>query len=112
MPLDDGKTCDMEYEDCPINVALGAIGGKWKIAILYVLREDVLRFNEIQKALPKVTQKMLTQQLRELERDGLITRKVYAEVPPKVEYSINPIAKKLEPILDSLCEWGAEYKAL
>lgn len=101
---------EMNYNDCPINTALAIIGGKWKIAILYTLRDETLRFNELRKAWPQVTQKMLTQQLRELERDGLVTRKVYAEVPPKVEYSTTPLVKTLEPILDALCAWGAEYQ--
>jgi len=101
---------NIDYKDCPINTTIGIIGGKWKIPVLYVLREETLRFNEIQKLLPQVTQKMLTQQLRELERDGLVSRKVYAQVPPKVEYTITPMAKKLEPILDALCKWGFEYQ--
>jgi DNA-binding HxlR family transcriptional regulator len=100
----------LDYNNCPISTAIAIIGGKWKIPVLYNLREKTLRFSEIKKALPQVTQKMLTQQLRELERDGMITRKVYAQVPPKVEYTITPIAKKLEPILDSLCKWGFEYQ--
>ncbi len=103
--------CDKAYGGCPIGTALTLIGGKWKLPVLYnLLSEHTLRFNALRKALPNVTQKMLTQQLRELERDGLIARKVYAEVPPKVEYSITPIAKKLEPILASMCGWGKEYR--
>jgi len=101
--------CIKNYGDCPIGRAIALLGGKWKLPLLYNLREHTLRFNELKKALPGVTQKMLTQQLREIESDGLISRKVYAEVPPKVEYSITPIAKKLEPILDLLCGWGMEY---
>ncbi len=97
-------------QDCPITTAITIIGGKWKIPILYNLREETLRFSELKRALSTVTQKMLTQQLRELERDGLVLRKVYAQVPPKVEYSITPMAKKLEPILDALCCWAKEYQ--
>ena len=109
------KICENEeeyinYDDCPLNAAITVIGGKWKIPVLYNLRAGIMRFGELKKALPKVTQKMLTQQLRELERDGLLTRKVYAEVPPKVEYSLTPLAKELEPILDSLCSWGQVYR--
>jgi len=106
------KDCDTSnnYGDCPIGLAITLIGGKWKLPILYNLREQTLRFNALKKALPGVTQKMLTQQLREMERDGLVSRKVFAEVPPKVEYSITPIAKELEPILGSLCGWGTAYK--
>jgi len=99
-----------EPNGCPILTAITIIGGKWKLPIIYNLREETLRFSELKRALPNVTQKMLTQQLRELERDGLISRKVYAQVPPKVEYSLTPITKKLEPILASMCEWGREYR--
>ena len=97
-------------QDCPITTAITIIGGKWKIPILYNLRENTLRFSELKRALSTVTQKMLTQQLRELEKDGLVVRKVYAQVPPKVEYSITPMAKNLEPILDALCCWAKEYQ--
>ena len=100
----------MDYSQCPIGTAIAIIGGKWKIPVLYNLRDETLRFSQIQKALPAVTQKMLTQQLRELERDGLVSRKVYAQVPPKVEYTITPLAKELEPILDALCKWGSQYQ--
>ena len=102
--------CEIDYADCPIQSAITLIGGKWKLPILYNLREGKKRFNELKRALPGVTQKMITHQLREMERDGLIVRKVYAEVPPKVEYSLTPIAKKLEPILASLCAWGSEHR--
>lgn len=96
-------------DDCPVLTSIRIIGGKWKIPILYTLHNDTMRFSELQKALPGVTQKMLTQQLRELEKDGLVNRKVYAQVPPRVEYTITPLAKKLEPILNELCNWGSEY---
>ncbi len=100
---------EMIPEDCPVLTSIRVIGGKWKIPILYTLRYETLRFNELQKALPGVTQKMLTQQLRELEKDGLVNRKVYAQVPPRVEYTTTPLARKLEPILSALCDWGSEY---
>jgi DNA-binding HxlR family transcriptional regulator len=102
----------IDYVDCPIGAAIALIGGKWKLPIMYNLRAQTMRFNALKKALSGVTQKMLTQQLRELERDGLVYRKVYAEVPPKVEYSLTPIAKKLEPILASMCAWGMEYREM
>jgi DNA-binding HxlR family transcriptional regulator len=95
--------------ESPIVLALNVIGGKWKVIILYMLRGKVLRFGEIKTLIPKITQKMLTQQLRELEKDGLITRKVYAVVPPKVEYRPTQLADKLSPILDQLCNWGQEF---
>jgi DNA-binding HxlR family transcriptional regulator len=99
-----------DYGSCPIGTAISLLGGKWKLPVLYNLREQTMRFNELKKALPGVTQKMLTQQLREMEKDGLVARKVYAEVPPKVEYSITPITRKLEPVLALMCEWGVEYR--
>ncbi|MCK9631586.1 MAG: helix-turn-helix transcriptional regulator [Methanoregula sp.] len=94
---------------CPVEAALDVIGGKWKPLILWALGNNVLRFNELQKGLPGVNTKMLTKQLRELEEDGIITRKVYAEVPPRVEYTITDFGKTLIPILQALCDWGAEY---
>jgi DNA-binding HxlR family transcriptional regulator len=107
------KKCTIiEMEDkteSPIVVALNVIGGKWKVIILYMLRGKVLRFGEIRALIPKITQKMLTQQLRELERDGLVIRKVYAVVPPKVEYRPTEQADKLSPILDQLCNWGTAF---
>ncbi len=105
------RDCDFkDINSCPILTAISIIGGKWKIPILYNLRGGKMRFSDLGRALPIVTKKMLTQQLRELESDGLISRKVYAQVPPKVEYSITPMAEKLEPILDTLCGWGREYQ--
>jgi DNA-binding HxlR family transcriptional regulator len=110
--LDKAMQCKTTYGVCPMGSAISLIGGKWKLPVLYNLRDRTMRFNELKKALPGVTQKMLTQQLREMEQDGLLTRKVYAEVPPKVEYSLTLIAKKLEPILEKMCAWSTEYHAL
>ena len=85
------------------------IGGKWKPLILWKLGDGVMRFNEIQKALPGVNAKMLTKQLRELERDGIVVRTVYPEVPPRVEYSITEFGMTLLPVLQALCDWGSTY---
>jgi DNA-binding HxlR family transcriptional regulator len=93
---------------CPVEAALDVIGGKWKPLILWALGDNVLRFNELQKGLPGVNTKMLTKQLRELEGDGVITRTVYPEVPPRVEYAITDFGRTLIPILQALCTWGAE----
>lgn len=101
---------ELDYDNCPIGSAIALIGGKWKLPVMYNLREGKKRFNELRRLLPGVTQKMLTHQLRELENDGLIARKVYAEVPPKVEYTLTLSARKLKPILALLCEWGLEHK--
>lgn len=94
------------YTNCPVEAALDLIGGKWKSIILFRVLEETRRFNELRRLLPGLTQRMLTNQLRELERDGLIARKVYAEVPPKVEYSITPFGKTLEPVLSALKQWA------
>ena len=99
---------DKEY-CCPVGAAIDEIGGKWKHPILWALNEGKLRFNEIHKTLPDVSQRMLTKQLRELEKDNLISRKVYPEVPVKVEYSITEKGKSVIPILDALCKWGKQY---
>lgn len=94
---------------CSIEAALEAIGGKWKGVILFHLKEDKKRFNELKRLLPEVTQRMLTKQLRELESDGIVHRLVYAEVPPKVEYSLTEFGQTLLPILDALQIWGNQY---
>ncbi|QND51991.1 helix-turn-helix transcriptional regulator [Phyllobacterium sp. 628] len=91
---------------CPVEGTLNLIGGKWKGMILYHLMSGTLRFNEIRRHLNTVTQRMLTNQLRELEADGFINRKVYAEVPPKVEYSLTEHGRSLEPIISALKAWG------
>ncbi|MFD1957497.1 winged helix-turn-helix transcriptional regulator [Paenibacillus thailandensis] len=96
------------FEECPIVQAQHLISGKWKIIILWELREGEKRFSELQRAIPLVTQSMLTQQLRDMEKSGLIHREVYREVPPKVEYSLTPIARELLPVLQQLDDWGGE----
>jgi DNA-binding HxlR family transcriptional regulator len=97
-----------EYQ-CEMELTLSLIGGKWKALILWHIAEKTVRFNALRRELHGVTQKMLTQQLRELEADGLLDRKVYPEVPPKVEYTLTKRAKKLLPVLTLLCAWGKEY---
>lgn len=91
---------------CSVEATVSLIDGKWKCVVLYHLLGKTVRFNELRRTIPSVTQRMLTNQLRELEMDGLIVRKVYAEVPPKVEYSLSPLGKTLEPILMALKGWG------
>jgi len=91
---------------CSVEAAIALIDGKWKSVILYQLMAGTLRFNEIRKHIVNVTPRMLTNQLRELEQDGLIDRKVYAQVPPKVEYSLSPLGRSMEPILMALKLWG------
>ena len=94
------------YTHCPVEAALDLIGGKWKAIILFRVMEETRRFNELRRLMPGLTQRMLTNQLRELERDGLINRKVYPEVPPKVEYSITEFGKTLAPVLLALKQWA------
>ena len=96
----------------PVELTLEVIGGKWKIPIIWRLREDTLRYGEIRKSLPKVTHKMLTQQLRELESDEILIRKVHPVVPPKVEYSLTLLGKSVIPVIDLLSEWGEEYRSV
>ena len=106
----DAGVCS-DNQSCPVTAAMGVIGGKWKVIILYHLRDNTLRFGELRKCIPKITQKMLTQQLRELEANHLVARKVYAEVPAKVEYTSTQIADELRPIMDMLCAWGERHEA-
>jgi DNA-binding HxlR family transcriptional regulator len=95
---------------CTVEATLGVIGGKWKGVVLYHLfEEEVLRFNEIRRRLPNVTQRMLTSQLRELEKDGLISRKIYPEIPPKVEYRLSDRGRTLEPVIRALKAWGDNH---
>lgn len=94
---------------CPVEATIQLIGGKYKAVILWHLMNKTLRYNEIHKLIPKATDKMLAQQLRELEKDGLINRKVYPVVPPKTEYSLTKFGETLTPILDELCNWGEQY---
>ncbi len=94
---------------CPVEAALGMIGGKYKSVILYHLKNETLRYSELKKILVNATSKMLTQQLRELEADGIVQRTVYPVVPPKTEYSLTEFGKTLIPVIDAICEWGTEY---
>ena len=95
--------------DCPINATIKILGGKWKVLILFHLNQGTKRFNELRREMPGVTQRMLTNQLRELEADKIISRKVYPEVPPRVEYTLTEIGETLTPVLESLKKWGACY---
>ena len=94
---------------CPVETTLGVIGGKWKPLILFHLLGGTLRFGELQRRMPNVTRRMLTQHLRELEADGIVHREVYRQVPPKVEYSLTPAGRSLQPVLDAILQWGLGY---
>jgi len=101
----------MEEFYCPVNLTADVIAGKWKPLVIYYLEEKTRRFGELQKLIPGMTKKMLTQHLRELERDGVVSRKVYAEVPPRVEYSLTRHGESLKPILKLMSAWGTKYRA-
>lgn len=108
------NTCQIQMGNkaytCSFEIAIDLIGGKWKPLILWHLgTKGVQRFSELKKILPNITQKMLTQQLRELESDLLIHREVYPQVPPKVEYTLTDQGEKLMPILSAMCQWGKDY---
>jgi len=98
-------------QQCPVTTALSIIGGKWKVIILWHLKEGgVKRFGELQRLVRGISQKMLTQELRDLEETGLVSRKVYPVVPPKVEYSLTETGWSLKPVLEQLCDWGSHYR--
>lgn len=94
---------------CPAEFTLSMIGGRWKIPIVFHLLAGRKRFSELARAITGVTQKMLTQQLREMERNGLVARRLYAQVPPKVEYSLTELGASLQPVVEAMCAWGLRH---
>lgn len=100
----------MKEPDCPIKTTLDVIGGKWKPLILFYLKGGPIRFSDLRRSIPDVTQKMLTDRLRELETDGIVHREVYPQVPPKVEYSLTAYGKTLAPVLEAMCAWGSKHR--
>ena len=114
MPNAPATLCDapnIGSQRCPVETTLRVIGGKWKALVLYHLRTDIRRFNELRRLVPDVTQRMLTQHLRELEADGVVSRTVHPVVPPHVDYALTNLGRTLLPILDAMAEWGAEHEA-
>ena len=101
----------MNPNECPVSAAVQVIGGKWKPVILFNLRDGAKRFSELRRAIPAATQKMLTQQLRELESDGIIDRKVFPVIPPHVEYSLSAHGRTLRSVLGAMCDWGQKHRA-
>jgi DNA-binding HxlR family transcriptional regulator len=97
--------------DCPVNATLHVIGGRWKILVIYHLADGIARFNELQRAVPGISKRVLAQQLRQLERDGIVARRVYDQSPPRVEYSLTDFGRTLEPVMEHLCQWGETYEA-
>ena len=100
----------MKLPDCPVETTLMIIGNKWKVLILRELLGKTMRFGELRRAIGGVSQKVLTAQLRDMEAKGLVSRTVYAEVPPRVEYSLTESGRSLQPVLDALRAWGEEYQ--
>jgi len=101
-----------ELPPCPVATTVGLIGNKWKLLIIRDLLTGTKRFGELRKSVTGISQKVLTDNLRSLEEDGLLTRKVYAEVPPRVEYTLSKLGCSLKPIMDSMAEWGTHYKQI
>lgn len=101
---------DNKLPACPVEITMGLIGDKWKILIVRDLLTGTKRFGELKKSVTGITQKVLTSNLRQMENSGLVKRKVYAEVPPRVEYSLTDTGFSLKPILDSMVEWGNKYR--
>lgn len=97
---------------CPVETTVGLIGNKWKLLILRELLTGTKRFGELRNGLPGISQKVLTQNLRSMEEDGIINRQVYAEVPPRVEYFLSDLGNTLRPIIDVMAEWGIDYQTM
>ena len=100
------KNRSFNPNNCPVTHCLNKIGGKWKPVVIYLVRKDCNRFSMLQRAIPEISKQMLVNQLRELEEDDILFRKVYAEVPPRVEYSVTDYGKELLPIIDQMQDWG------
>lgn len=105
-----GSDSPKRLPDCPVETTLTLIGDKWKVLILRDLMDGTKRFGELKKSIGGVTQKVLTAQLRQMEECGLLDRKVYAEVPPRVEYTLTELGYSLKPVLDAMSDWGSAYK--
>ncbi len=94
---------------CPVRTTLNVLGGKWKLLVLSYLLQDTRRYGELRRLMPEITEKMLIQELRELEQDGIVQRTVYQQVPPKVEYTLTEHGRQVQPLLESLLTWGNGY---
>ena len=106
--LAEEERCHSEFS-CAVDVTLSVIGGKWKLLIYHQLSRGVTRFGQLKRAIPRITQTMLTQQLRELEQDGIVTRTIYPEIPPRVEYALTDFGRTLEGVIARMSEWGVTY---
>lgn len=101
----------IENSDCPVTFTMQKIGGKWKPIIIYLMRKGANRFGILEKGIEGITKQMLTKQLREMEADGILERKIYPEIPPRVEYFFTPFGESLFPVIDSMSEWGLKQMA-
>jgi DNA-binding HxlR family transcriptional regulator len=104
------KVTETITDRCPVETTLAVVGGKWKPLILWHLGEGVRRFSELQRLIPGITRKILTQHLRELERDGIVARRIFNEMPPRVEYSLAKYGSTWRPLLRALCDWGSRHE--
>ena len=110
--MDRTMILDAYDPQCPIRNILARLGDKWSLLVLYTLSQtERMRFGDLRRAVPDISQKMLTTTLRTLEEDGFVTRTIYPEVPPRVEYSLTELGQSLKPILDAMWNWGEEFKA-
>jgi len=103
------KTAERHAKTCPMTLVQKLVAGKWKLILLWQLNSGTKRFNELRKLLPSVSQRILTQQLRDLEHDGLVHREVFRVVPPRVEYSLTPTGRSFVPVMESMCVWGKTH---
>jgi len=97
--------------ECPVTLTSEILGGKWKPVIIYNVARGITRFGALQRAMPGISKKMLTQELRDLEQNGILNRKIFAEIPPRVEYSLTPTGQSTLPILEAMAAWGLSYQA-
>ena len=111
MAIPDSISEEERSQLCPVLYAIGQLGGKWKLVVLHNLVDQPMRFGELRRAIPDITQRMLTLTLRELEADGIVNRKVFEVVPPHVEYSLTPLGEQLQPVMESLRVWGRAHLA-
>lgn len=100
---------NISISECPVTATLDLIGGRWKTLIIFHLNKNTRRFGEIAARMPNISRKVLTEQLKEMEKDGLITRKQYKEIPPRVEYSLTDLGKSLTPVIDGIAAWGHQH---
>ena len=109
--MEEKKSRKFQNSECPVTFCMSRIGGKWKPIIIYLIRKGANRFGILQKGIDGITKQMLTKQLRELEADGILTRTIFPEIPPRVEYAFTPYGQSLFPVIDAMSDWGLQYMA-